>query len=95
MLFIRFCLETNNIPVSVPRTMQGHSFAAAGAIDTITALLALQNGTIPPTINCEDFNTDYDINLVRGKACPLGGGAVLLGGRAIGGANVALAVQRL
>jgi 3-oxoacyl-(acyl-carrier-protein) synthase len=90
-----FGSQTNSIPVSVPRTMQGHSFAAAGAIDTITALLALQNRTIPPTINCEDFNVDYDLNLVRVAARPLVGDAVLLGGRAIGGANVALAVKRL
>jgi 3-oxoacyl-(acyl-carrier-protein) synthase len=90
-----FGSTTNTIPVSVPRTTQGHSFAAAGAIDTITALLALQNRTVPPTINCENFNSDYDINLVRDKAQPLSGKAVLLGGRAIGGANVALAVKRI
>jgi 3-oxoacyl-(acyl-carrier-protein) synthase len=92
-LHIVFGAGTNNIPVSVPRTMLGHSFAAAGVIDTITALLALQNRAIPPTINCEDFNSDYDIDLVRDEARPMTGNAILLGARGIGGANVALAVK--
>src|SRR5581483_5640384 len=41
------------LPVSVPRTMLGHSYAAAGALDAITTLLALREGHIPPTLNCE------------------------------------------
>jgi 3-oxoacyl-(acyl-carrier-protein) synthase len=94
-LHIAFGPATQRIPVSVPRTMQGHSFAAAGAIDTITALLALQHRTIPPTINCEQYNQEYDLDLVRDTARPLSGNAVLLGARAIGGANVALAVKRM
>ena len=93
-LRITFGAAADRIPVSVPRSMQGHSYAAAGAIDTITALLALQDGVIPPTINCEELESAYGLDMVRDEARPLSGSAVLIGGRGIGGMNVALAVQK-
>lgn len=83
------------IPVSVPRTMLGHSYAAAGAIDTITALLALQHRLIPPTINCHELDPRYDLHLVRDEARPLTSSAVLVCGRSLGGANMTLAVRLL
>src|SRR5207245_1657527 len=76
-----------DLPVSVPRSMIGHSYAAAGALDTITAVLALRHGLIPPTINCEELDPSYGLNLVRHEPRPHSRRAVLLGGRAIGGAN--------
>ncbi len=92
-----FGTDLAHIPVSVPRTMIGHSYAAAGALDAVTGLLALQHGLIPPTINSEQLDPHYGLNLVQGEARPITrqANAVLLGGRAIGGANVALALKKL
>ena len=90
-----FGADLEELPVSVPRTMTGHSYAAAGLLDTITALMALQNGLIPPTINCEELNPDYGLNLVRDEARPLSQPAVLLGARGAGGANVVVAIKRV
>ncbi|MFL5628459.1 MAG: beta-ketoacyl-[acyl-carrier-protein] synthase family protein [Ktedonobacteraceae bacterium] len=87
--------DAQHLPVSVPRTTQGHSFAAAGAIDTITAMLALQHNLIPPTINCEELDPVYGLNMVCDEAQPLNGSAVILGGRGIGGMNVVLAVRKV
>jgi 3-oxoacyl-(acyl-carrier-protein) synthase len=95
-----------HVPVSVPRTTIGHSYAAAGAIDTITALLALKYGTIPPTINCEQLDPRYELDMVRDRARAIqqqaskysGYGedqAVLVGGRGLGGANVVLALKKV
>jgi 3-oxoacyl-(acyl-carrier-protein) synthase len=93
-----------HIPVSVPRTAIGHSYAAAGAIDTITALLALKHGTIPPTINCEQLDPRYELDMVRDQARAMQPRntvsaheerqAVLIGGRGLGGANVVLALKK-
>ena len=83
------------LPVSVPRTMLGHSYGAAGAIDAITALLALRHSLIPPTINCEEPNPDYGLHLVQKEARPLAGSTVLVGGRGTGGANVVLAMKKV
>jgi 3-oxoacyl-(acyl-carrier-protein) synthase len=92
-LYMVFGSELAQLPVSVPRTMLGHSYAAAGALDAITALLALQQGIIPPTINCEELDLRYGLNLVQEEAYPLSAPAVLLGGRALGGTNVVLALK--
>ena len=89
-----FPADFEEIPVSVPRSMLGHSHAAAGALDTITALLALQHNLIPPTINCEELDASYGLNMVRDEARPHSQPVVLLGGRGIGGANVVLAVRK-
>lgn len=94
-LCLVFGNELPQLSVSVPRTMQGHSYAASGAIDTITAFLALQHQIIPPTINCEELDSRYGLNMVRNEPQPFSAPAVLLGGRGIGGMNVALAVQRV
>jgi 3-oxoacyl-(acyl-carrier-protein) synthase len=90
-----FGSDLEKLPVSVPRTAQGHSFAATGAIDTITALLALREKVIPPTINCEELDPRFGLAMVQDEARPLAGSAVLLGGRGIGGMNVVLAVKKV
>ena len=95
-LHLVFGTDVAHLAVSVPRTAQGHSYAAAGAIDTITALLALQQSTIPPTINCEQLNPGYGLDMVRDKARPQEkGSAILIGGRGIGGMNVVVAVKKV
>lgn len=92
-LHMVFGSELAQLPVSVPRTMLGHSYAAAGALDTITALLALDHNLIPPTINCEELDPGYGLDLVQGEARQLVRPAVLIGGRGNGGVNVVLAIK--
>jgi 3-oxoacyl-(acyl-carrier-protein) synthase len=96
-LHLAFGEEAATLPVSVPRTSTGHSYAAAGALDTIIALQALQHRCIPPTINCSAPDPRYDINLVRDQARAIAQerrkNAILVCGRAVGGSNVVLAVK--
>jgi 3-oxoacyl-(acyl-carrier-protein) synthase len=92
-LHMVFGTDLEHLPVSVPRTMLGHSYAAAGTIDAIGALLGLHHGLIPPTINCEELDPRYGLNLVQKETRPLFGTAVLIGGRGVGGANVVLAIK--
>ncbi len=90
-----FGTDLQRLPVSVPRTMYGHSFAAAGALDTITALLAFQDGVIPQTINSEQLIPHYGLDLVQNEARPLLRSTALIGGRGLGGANVVLAIKKV
>lgn len=50
--------------------MTGHLLGAAGAIEAIASILALQKGLIPPTINNEnvDENLDPKLNFTLNKA---------------------------
>ncbi len=84
-----------NLSVSVPRTMYGHSFAAAGALDTITALLTFQDGIIPPTINSEQLVRHYGLNLVQHEPRPLSHSTALMGGRSLRGVNVVVALKKV
>lgn len=96
-LHMTFGSELTSIPVSVPRTLIGHSYAAAGALDAVTGLLALRHRLIPPTMNCEQIDPRYGLNMVQNEARPIAQQAqtVLLGGRAIGGANVVVGLKQL
>lgn len=94
-LHLAFGPHAAALPASVPRTMLGHSYAAAGVLDTIAALMSLQHGLIPPTINCDEPDPRYVLRLVRDEARPVTGSSVLIGGRGLGGANVVLAVRKL
>jgi 3-oxoacyl-(acyl-carrier-protein) synthase len=87
--------EADCLPVSVPRTTIGHSYAAAGALDTITAVLGLHHRLVPPTINCQEVDDGYGLNVVRDTPEHLTRPVVLIGGRGLSGANVVLAIKQL
>jgi 3-oxoacyl-[acyl-carrier-protein] synthase II len=56
--------------ISATKSMTGHLLGAAGAVESIAAILALQNGIVPPTINhtAPDPEIDNKLNLTLNKA---------------------------
>ena len=84
-----------SLHVSAPRSMLGHSYAAAGTLDAITTLLALREQQIPPTLNCEQPDPRSRLNLVRESARSFTGTTALIGARSLSGSNIVLAVRKL
>ncbi len=52
------------VPVNSTKSMTGHLLGAAGGIEAIISVLAMQNGEIPPTINIENQDPECDLDYV-------------------------------
>ncbi|GAA4273331.1 beta-ketoacyl-ACP synthase II [Aquimarina gracilis] len=65
-----FGKHTPNININSTKSMTGHLLGAAGAIEAIASILAMQNSIVPPTINHStvDENIDSSLNLTLNKA---------------------------
>lgn len=62
--------HAKNININSTKSMTGHLLGAAGAIEAISVILAMENGLVPPTINhgTVDENIDPSLNLTLNKA---------------------------
>ncbi len=62
--------HAKNININSTKSMTGHLLGAAGAIESIAAILAMEHGIVPPTINHKvvDENIDPELNLTLNKA---------------------------
>jgi 3-oxoacyl-[acyl-carrier-protein] synthase II len=56
------------LAISSTKSMTGHCFGAAGAIEAMMCVLAIKHGVIPPTINYEHPDPDCDLDYVPNKA---------------------------
>jgi len=56
--------------ISATKSMTGHLLGAAGAVEALACVFAIQHGIVPPTINfsVEDPEIDYKLNLTLNKA---------------------------
>lgn len=60
--------RSHKMPVSANKSMMGHLWAGAGAIEAIASLLTITEGVIPPTINYETPDPDCDLDYVPNEA---------------------------
>jgi 3-oxoacyl-[acyl-carrier-protein] synthase II len=58
------------VPVTSTKGVTGHALGAAGALEAIAVLLAIEHRAIPPTAGTVNLDPDVSIDLVVGKARP-------------------------
>lgn len=83
------------LPVSSIKPCTGHMLGAAGAVEAIACLLAMQQGEIPPTANLQDPDPECDLDYVPQSARTAQLNTVLSQSLGFGGHNAVLIMRRL
>ena len=79
-------------PVTSTKGLTGHSFAAAGAIEAVATVLAIQHRQIPPTAGCDQQDPEISLDVVQGQARDWAPGPVLSNSFGFGGHNGCLVI---
>jgi 3-oxoacyl-[acyl-carrier-protein] synthase II len=86
--------DAYKVPISSTKSMIGHSFGAAGAIESVACVQTLRTGTIHPTINYETPDPDCDLDYVPNEARKADVDVVLTNSFGFGGQNACLVFKR-
>lgn len=82
------------IVVNSTKSMTGHLLGAAGGIEAIATILAIQNDLVPPTINLVNPDPECDLNYSSLKATPVKICAAICNTFGFGGHNASLLFKK-
>jgi beta-ketoacyl-acyl-carrier-protein synthase II len=82
--------HANKLAVSSTKSMTGHLLGAAGAVEAILSIKAIEDGIIPPTINYETPDPECDLDYVPNEARKQEVRTVLSNSLGFGGHNATL-----
>lgn len=83
------------VHISSTKSMTGHLLGAAGAVEAIACVLAMQYGIIPPTINYKEPDPDCDLDITPNHAVEASIHTALSNSLGFGGHNAALVFRRM
>jgi 3-oxoacyl-[acyl-carrier-protein] synthase II len=87
--------RAQRIPVSSTKSMHGHLLGAAGALELVASVIAMQRGIVPPTRNLKVPDPECDLDYVaEGARKAPGLDAVLSSSFAFGGTNAVLVARK-
>jgi nodulation protein E len=89
-----FTAHAAKLLVSSTKSMHGHTLGAAGAIEAIATLLALEHSLVPPTANFNVRDPACDLDIVPNRARPAPIEFALSNTFAFGGLNATLVLRR-
>ncbi|MGK5500834.1 ketosynthase chain-length factor [Streptomyces sp. URMC 125] len=81
------------VPVTAPKTGTGRAYCGAPVLDAAAAVLAMENGLVPPTPNVHAHEVRHDLDLVTGRARPADLRTALVLSRGLMGTNAALVLR--
>lgn len=84
-----------NLCMSSTKSSIGHLLGAAGSVEAIFSILAMQNNIAPPTLNLEDPIENCAIDLVANKAKEVEIKKVLSNSFGFGGTNASLVFEQI
>jgi 3-oxoacyl-[acyl-carrier-protein] synthase II len=83
------------LAVSSTKSVMGHCFGAAGAIEAMMCVLAISEGVLPPTINYEQPDPECDLDYVPNEARQARVDVALSNAMGLGGHNACVLVGRV
>lgn len=86
--------KARDLHISSTKSMTGHMLGAAGAVEAIATVLALQNGVIPPTIGYQEPDSECDLNYTPNASVSARIKLGLSASLGFGGHNACLAFRR-
>lgn len=86
--------HVRRLPVSSTKSMTGHMVGAAGVVEAIVCVQAIQHGVVPPTINYEHPDPDCDLNYIPNEARSQHVDVALTNSMGFGGHNATLVLRR-
>jgi 3-oxoacyl-[acyl-carrier-protein] synthase II len=89
-----FGAHADKLAVSSTKSMTGHLFGAAGALEAIASALALRDQVLPPTINLEDPDPACDLDYVPLKTREASFEVAVSNSMGLGGHNGAVVLRR-
>ncbi|MER7757603.1 beta-ketoacyl-[acyl-carrier-protein] synthase family protein [Kitasatospora sp. NPDC097643] len=92
---LRTVFGPHGVPVTSTKGVIGHLIGAAGAVELIATVQAMNAGHVPPTANHEHTEQGLDLDVVHTTARPIRPGAALSNSFGFGGHNSTLVVTPL
>jgi 3-oxoacyl-[acyl-carrier-protein] synthase II len=89
-----FGAHAAKLAVSSTKSMTGHTLGAAGGVEAVFTVLALERGRLPPTINYEEPDPACDLDYVPNVARASDAKVALSNSFGFGGANACLVFRR-
>ncbi|MBA7600937.1 3-oxoacyl-[acyl-carrier-protein] synthase 2 [subsurface metagenome] len=86
--------DAYRIPVSASKSMTGHLLGAAGGIEAVICILAINNSIVPPTVNLTHPDPECDLDYVPNKARPVKVKTAMSNSFGFGGHNSVLIFRR-
>lgn len=83
-----------SVDISSTKSMHGHLIAAAGAMEALVSLIAIQDGFVPPTIHYQTFDEQCDLNYTPNQRKDKSITNVLTNSFGLGGQNATLILSR-
>ncbi len=87
--------HAKKVAISSSKSMTGHLLGAAGGIEAVFSVLALQHQVAPPTINLHDQDPQCDLDYVPNKARDMKIGVVMSNSFGFGGTNATLVFRKI
>lgn len=82
------------LSISSTKSMTGHLLGAAGGVEAIASVLAIENNIVPPTINYENPDPECDLNYTPNKAVKKEVKYAISNSLGFGGHNVSLLFKK-